>query len=104
MIVGTTGRGRQPAQYYAGPGNRFWELLHASGLVAERLDPERAERLPGYGVGLTDLVIERVQRVGHEPEMIIHRRPFDSAIRAVAPQRGRLRQQDGSDLVRPRRG
>lgn len=86
VIAGTTGRGRQPAQYYAGPGNRFWELLHAGGLVAERLDPERAERLPALGVGLTDLVIERVQRVGHEPEMIIHRQPFDQAIRAVAPR------------------
>ena len=75
VIAGTTGRGRQPAQYYAGPGNRFWELLHAGGLVAERLDPERAERLPALGVGLTDLVIERIQRVGHEPEMIIHRSP-----------------------------
>ena len=86
VIAGTVGRGRGPAQYYAGPGNRFWELLLAGGLIAERLDPERAERLPDLGIGLTDLVIERVQRVGHEPEMIIHRVPFDNAIRAVAPQ------------------
>ena len=86
VIAGTTGRGRQPAQFYAGPGNRFWELVHAGGLVAERLDPERAERLPELGVGLTDLVIERVQRVGHEPEMIIHRQPFEQTIRAVAPR------------------
>ena len=78
VIAGTTGRGRQPAQFYAGPGNRFWELVHAGGLVAERLDPERAERLPELGVGLTDLVIERVQRVGHEPETIIHRQPLRS--------------------------
>jgi TDG/mug DNA glycosylase family protein len=86
VIAGTTGRGRQPAQYYAGPGNRSWELLHAGGLVAERLDPERAERLPALGVGLTDLVIERIQRAGHEPEMIIHRQPFDQVIRAVTPR------------------
>ena len=86
VIAGTTGRGRQPAQFYAGPGNRFWELLHAGGLVAERLDPEHAERLPALGIGLTDLVIERVQRIGHEPEMHIHRGPFDTAIRRVAPQ------------------
>jgi TDG/mug DNA glycosylase family protein len=86
VIAGTTGRGRQPAQFYAGPGNRFWELLDAGGLVAERLDPEHAERLPALGVGLTDLVIERVHRVGHELEMIIHRTPFDTAIRWAAPQ------------------
>jgi TDG/mug DNA glycosylase family protein len=86
IIAGTVGRGHRPPQPYAGPGNRFWELLHAGGLVTERLDPERAERLPELGVGLTDVVIERVQRVGHEPEILIHRGPFDTAIRWVAPQ------------------
>ncbi len=86
VIAGTVGRGRRPAQYYAGTGNRFWELLQAGGLVEERLDPDRAEQLPERGIGLTDLVIERVRRIGHEPEMIIHRRPFDIAIRWVAPQ------------------
>jgi TDG/mug DNA glycosylase family protein len=86
VIAGTVGRGRGPAQYYAGAGNRFYELLHGSGLVDERLDPDQAARLPELGVGLTDLVIERVQRAGHEPEVVVHRRPFDQAVRAVAPQ------------------
>lgn len=86
VIVGTIGRGRRPPQYYAGPGNRFWELLHGSGLVPERLDPEHADRLPAFGVGLTDLVIERVKAPGQEPEMIIHRQPFDQAIRAASPR------------------
>jgi double-stranded uracil-DNA glycosylase len=86
IIAGTVGRGHRPAQYYGGPGNRFWELIQAGGLVDERLDPDRAERLPELGVGLTDLVIERVQRVGHEPEVLIHRDPFDAAIRWVAPR------------------
>ncbi|MGI3780093.1 MAG: mismatch-specific DNA-glycosylase, partial [Janthinobacterium lividum] len=86
VITGTVGRGRRPAQYYAGPGNRFWELLHGSGLVDERLGPDQVGRLPDLGVGLTDLVIERVQRAGREPEMVVHRRPFDQAVRAVAPQ------------------
>ena len=86
VIVGTVGRGRRPEQYYAGPGNRFWELLHASGLVDERLDPDQAGRLPDLGVGLTDLVVERVQRSGREPETLVHRRPFDQAVRAAAPR------------------
>ncbi|MGI3785320.1 MAG: mismatch-specific DNA-glycosylase [Janthinobacterium lividum] len=86
VIAGTVGRGHKPAQYYAGPGNRFYELLQGSGLVHELLGPDQVERLPDLGVGLTDLVIERVQRAGHEPEMVIHRRPFDRALRAVAPQ------------------
>ena len=86
LIAGTTGRGRRPAQYYAGPGNQFWALVHDSGLVAERLEPDRAERLLDLGVGLTDLVIERVVVAGREPEMIVHRAPFDAAVRAATPR------------------
>lgn len=86
VVAGTVGRGRAPAQYYGGTGNRFWELLHASGLVGELLGPDRAERLPDLGVGLTDLVLERVERSGREPEVLVHRRPFDAAVRAAAPQ------------------
>ncbi|HEU5486292.1 MAG TPA: mismatch-specific DNA-glycosylase [Microlunatus sp.] len=86
VIVGTVGRGRRPPQYYAGPGNRFWELLQASGLVDERLGPDHAERLLQHGIGLTDLVIERVQPSGREPETVVHSGPFDRAIREVAPE------------------
>ena len=85
VIAGTVGRGRRPTQYYAGAGNRFYELLHASGLVGERVGPDQVGRLPDLGVGLTDLVLERVQRTGQEPEIVVHRRPFDDAVRAVAP-------------------
>lgn len=85
VIAGTVGRDRRPSHYYAGAGNRFWELLQGSGLVDVRLGPEQAERLPALGVGLTDLVVERVRRAGQEPETLVHRRPFDSAVRAVAP-------------------
>jgi TDG/mug DNA glycosylase family protein len=86
VIAGTIGRGRRPAQYYAGPGNRFWELLHRSGVVPERLGPDQAERLPALGVGLTDLVLERVHPPGGEPEVVVHRPPFDRAVRVAAPQ------------------
>jgi TDG/mug DNA glycosylase family protein len=41
--------------YYAGPGNAFWETLHAVGLTPERLAPEQFERLPEHGIGLTDI-------------------------------------------------
>jgi double-stranded uracil-DNA glycosylase len=41
--------------YYAGPGNRFWETLHATGLTPVRLTPSEFERLPEFGIGLTDL-------------------------------------------------
>ena len=86
VVAGTIGRGRRPAQYYAGVGNRFWELLQGSGLVDERLSPDAAGRLPDVGVGLTDLVLERVERALQEPEVVVHRAPFDEALRAVAPR------------------
>ena len=85
VIAGTVGRTHRPERYYAGPGNRFWELLHGSGLVPELLDPDRVGRLPELGVGLTDLVLERVRRPCQEPEVLIHREPFDSALAAVRP-------------------
>lgn len=46
--------------YYAGPGNRFWELLWEAGLTGERiLSPADDESILQYGVGLTDLVKTR---------------------------------------------
>ncbi|MFL5846123.1 MAG: mismatch-specific DNA-glycosylase [Solirubrobacteraceae bacterium] len=40
---------------YAGPGNKFWRILHESGLTPELLAPGRFEELAACGVGLTDL-------------------------------------------------
>jgi TDG/mug DNA glycosylase family protein len=42
--------------YYARRSNRFWRLLHESGLVAEPLVREDDARLPDFGIALTDLV------------------------------------------------
>lgn len=41
--------------YYAGPGNRFYAILHAVGLTDRVLLPEEYRDLLGYGVGLTDV-------------------------------------------------
>jgi TDG/mug DNA glycosylase family protein len=41
--------------YYAGRGNRFWEVIHRIGLTPELLTPENSSRLLQYGIGLTDL-------------------------------------------------
>jgi TDG/mug DNA glycosylase family protein len=41
--------------YYAGPGNRFWETLAATGLTPARLAPAEFPRLPEFGIGLTDI-------------------------------------------------
>src|SRR3972149_389287 len=47
--------------HYAGPGNHFWPLLYEAGFVPERLTWADDARLPGYGIGLTNLV-ERPSR------------------------------------------
>lgn len=41
--------------YYAGRGNAFWATLHATGLTPVRLSPGEFERLPTFGIGLTDI-------------------------------------------------
>jgi double-stranded uracil-DNA glycosylase len=40
--------------YYAGPGNRFWSVLHEVGLTPIRLEPSEFQRLAEFGLGLTD--------------------------------------------------
>ncbi len=50
--------GRRSAEvgaYYAGPGNRFWRILHETGLTPRLLAPEEFRLLPEFGIGLTDL-------------------------------------------------
>lgn len=41
--------------YYAGPGNGFWQTLHATGLTPVQLAPAEFRRLPEFGIGLTDI-------------------------------------------------
>lgn len=40
---------------YAGPGNRFWPMLHATGLTPRLLAPTEFRDAARFGVGLTDL-------------------------------------------------
>ena len=41
--------------YYSGPGNKFWPVLHQTGLVPVRLVPEDFRTLLRYRIGLTDV-------------------------------------------------
>lgn len=50
------GRGSaEVGAYYAGSGNRFWRILHETGLTPRLLEPEEFRLLPEFGIGLTDL-------------------------------------------------
>lgn len=42
--------------HFAGYSNRFWKLLHESGLVPEPIVAEDDDRLPEWGFGVTNLV------------------------------------------------
>jgi double-stranded uracil-DNA glycosylase len=42
--------------HFARPGNRFWPALHLSGFTPRRLVPSEQHLLPGYGLGITNLV------------------------------------------------
>jgi TDG/mug DNA glycosylase family protein len=42
--------------HFARPGNRFWPALHLSGFTPRRLHPSEQGLLPGYGLGITNLV------------------------------------------------
>jgi TDG/mug DNA glycosylase family protein len=42
--------------HFAGYSNRFWKLLFESGLVPQRLRAEDDDRLPEWGLGVTNLV------------------------------------------------
>lgn len=48
-------RSAQARAYYAGPGNRFWPVLYACGLVPVELEAAAYGQVARYGIGLTDL-------------------------------------------------
>jgi double-stranded uracil-DNA glycosylase len=42
--------------HFARPGNRFWPALHLAGFTPRVLRPDESAELPGFGVGVTNLV------------------------------------------------
>ena len=49
-------RSAEVGHHFAGPGNPFWRLLHAAGLVSEPLTYTDDVRLPALGLALTNIV------------------------------------------------
>ncbi len=49
-------RSAKLGHHFAGPGNRFWNLLHDSGITPRRLSYEEDALLLDCGVGLTNIV------------------------------------------------
>lgn len=42
--------------YYAGPGNKFYSILHSAGFTQTKLEPSDCFDINQYRIGLTDLV------------------------------------------------
>jgi TDG/mug DNA glycosylase family protein len=49
-------RSAATGHHFAGFSNRFWKLLHESGLVPEPIGWKDDARLPDWGLGITNLV------------------------------------------------
>jgi double-stranded uracil-DNA glycosylase len=49
-------RSAQIGHHFAGHSNRFWKLLYESGLVSEPIRSEDDDRLPEFGLGITNLI------------------------------------------------
>jgi len=79
-------RSAEVGHHFAGPGNPFWRLLHASGLVPGPLTYEDDVRLPGWGLALTNIV-PRATREASE----LRREEFVEGQRTLARLIARLR-------------
>jgi TDG/mug DNA glycosylase family protein len=103
--------------HYAGYSNRFWKLVHESGLVPEPLKPERDAELLRWGMGLTNLVARPSAGVGDlgATDFARGRRILRAKIRRLRPGIVALvgltvydhlfpRSERGSDHPRPRVG
>jgi TDG/mug DNA glycosylase family protein len=49
-------------QHFAGRSNRFWPALTAAGLTPEGFGPGDQHRLPGLGLGITNIVYRATAR------------------------------------------
>ena len=59
LLICGTAAGKESAErgaYYAKPTNKFWRILHETGLTPRRLEPTEFRELLDYGIGLTDIV------------------------------------------------
>lgn len=74
--------------HFAGYSNRFWKLLHESGNVPERLTYEDDDRLPSFGLGITNLVSRATPGVGDlsPAELRAGRAALERKIRRFRPR------------------
>lgn len=63
-------RSSEAGFHYAHPSNRFYRILHESGLTPHRLKPSESTEMPKvYKLGLTDLVLRCTARADQVSSM-----------------------------------
>jgi double-stranded uracil-DNA glycosylase len=72
-------------QYYAGPGNRFWEVLAAIGLTPKLLEPREYRDLLDHGIGLTDVVKDQAG-MDSAIKFLEHGLTLEDRLRPYAPR------------------
>ncbi len=74
--------------HFAGYSNRFWKLLVESGLVPVPIDYQDDDRLPEWGLGLTNLVPRPTRGIDELTalEYLAGRRALERKIRRYSPR------------------
>ena len=81
-------RSAEVGHHFAGPGNPFWRLLHAAGLIASAFTYADDARLPEHGLALTNIV-PRATRAASEltrAEFVAGRARLARLIRRASPE------------------
>jgi TDG/mug DNA glycosylase family protein len=79
-------RSAQARAYYAGPGNFFWEVLQRTGLTKRKFAPQEYQLLKTCGIGLTDMVKQRVGNDGDLSSADFQPTLFRAKIEQYRPQ------------------
>lgn len=74
--------------HFARPGNRFWPALFRSGFTDRRLRPDEQALLPGFGLGITNIVPRASARADElaATELIEGGRRLRGLVREVRPR------------------
>ena len=101
--------------HFSRPGNRFWPALHLSGFTPRRLAPREQDLLPGFGLGITNLVPRATAQASelsraelqaggeHLAALVRQRRPRIVAIAGVTAYRTAFAQPHASTGPQPGR-
>ncbi|GAA2716887.1 G/U mismatch-specific DNA glycosylase [Micromonospora olivasterospora] len=73
--------------HFARPGNRFWPALHRGGFTPRQLHPSEQDELPGYGLGITNMVARASARADElaPAELVEGARTLTAKVRRYRP-------------------